>query len=338
MAGLAAAKRPILGRLKVVGGVVCFGEALIDFLHTGQQEQEGLPLNRFTQFPGGAPANVAVAVAGLGGYAKFAGQVGDDAFGRFLLGALQHYGVDTEHTLLHPTAATALAFVFLDPDGERHFLFRRHGTADVILESEQVVDEWFQGCSIAHYCSNTLTDPHIARVTHDVVSRARDNNLTLSFDVNLRHNLWPSGAVDADTVNELVFQSDLVKFSREEFDYLRSGGTDDYLQACFSAGVTTVLITDGAGPVTVATPDSRVSVSPPGTQPVDTTGAGDAFIGAVLFGLSREAEPATGLRDAASLQRLVDFAGRCGALAVSRQGAFPSFPKLEEVRQWLPQR
>ncbi len=94
--------------------VVCFGEAVIDFLNTGQLREGEMSLNSFTQFPGGAPANAAVAVAKLGGEAVFAGQVGDDPFGHFLLDALQLYGVDTSIAAVHPTARTALAFVFLD--------------------------------------------------------------------------------------------------------------------------------------------------------------------------------------------------------------------------------
>jgi fructokinase len=123
--------------------VVCFGEALIDFLHTGAQIQHDLSLNTYTQFPGGAPANAAVAVAKLGGTAAFSGQVGDDPFGQFIVQALNLYHVDTSFVTVHPTAKTALAFVFLDDTGERRFSFHRHQTADVVLNESQVKPEWF---------------------------------------------------------------------------------------------------------------------------------------------------------------------------------------------------
>ena len=165
--------------------VLCFGEALIDFLNTGQQHEGDLSLNAFTQYPGGAPANAAVAVAKLGGDAAFAGQVGDDQFGHFLIDALRLYG-------------------------ERSFSFRRDGTADIVMTREQVGTDWFRDQPVVHFCSNTLTDAHIADVTRYVVAQARQRGSVVSFDVNLRHKLWPADKVDAGVVNELVHAADVV--------------------------------------------------------------------------------------------------------------------------------
>ncbi len=131
----------------------------------------GLQLADFRQFPGGAPANVAVAVARLGGQAKFAGQVGDDPFGQFLEEALLHYGVGTTFLHKHPSAHTTLAFVFLDADGDRSFSFYRDRTADVLFSAEQVSDQWFVDHPILHVCSNTLTNQDIASVTEYVLEQ-----------------------------------------------------------------------------------------------------------------------------------------------------------------------
>jgi fructokinase len=311
--------------------VICFGEALIDFLNTGQQREGDMLLNCFTQFPGGAPANAAVAVAKLGGEAAFAGQVGDDQFGYFLLDALRTYGVDTSLAAVHPDAPTALAFVFLDEHGERSFSFRRDRTADVSMTREQVSADWFRNRPIVHFCSNTLTDEHISDVTRFVVQEARANDATISFDVNLRHNLWQSGEVSATIVNELVHGSTLVKFSREELDFLSAGDNDGYLASCFAAGTTVALITDGPRDIEVITAERRATVSPPKVTAVDTTGGGDAFIGAVLYGLSQQTDVAGFLDDMAAMERLVESAAHCGAIAVSRPGAFPSFPTLAAV-------
>ena len=311
--------------------VVCFGEALIDFLNTGKQLDGELMLNSFTQYPGGAPANAAVAVARLGGRAAFAGQVGDDAFGHFLLRALKRYGVDTAHVAVHPTAPTPLAFVFLDAEGERSFTFRRDGTADIVLEAAQVSDAWFADTGIAHFCSNTMTDAHCAAVTAHFVSRAKAHGAVVSFDVNLRHNLWPGNAVDVDTVNALVYKADLVKFAREELDHLSQSDEDGYLARCFEHGVIAALVTDGPNPLEIRTATASTTVVPPTVTAVDTTGGGDAFIGAVLFGLSQDAKPAVYLADEDRLSRLVSAASHCGALAVTRRGAFPSFPTFADV-------
>ena len=311
--------------------VLCFGEALVDFLNTGRQDDGQLSLNNFTQYPGGAPANAAVAVAKLGGSAVLAGQVGNDQFGHFLIQSLQHYGVDTSFVAVHSDAPTPLAFVFLDEQGERSFSFRRRGTADIVFSKEQVTSEWFVDAPVVHLCSNTLTDGQIADVTDYVVTCAGQANAIVSFDVNLRHNLWPSGRADATQVNALVAKADVVKFSRDELNYLCNGDSQGYLRACFEQGVAAALITDGPNDLEVCTARSRKTLTPPDVRAVDTTGGGDAFIGAVLYGLSLQEDIRAFLDDMLRLESLVAFATQCGALAVSRAGAFPSFPTADDV-------
>lgn len=315
--------------------IVCFGEALIDFLNTGQRLEDGLSLNSFDQFPGGAPANAAVAVAKLGGLAKFAGQVGGDVFGHFLIDALQNYGVDTSLAQVHPTAPTALAFVILDSAGERSFSFRRENTADLIFQKTQVSAHWFEDEPILHFCSNTLTETSIADVTRHVVAEARRQRAVVSFDVNLRHNLWQSGSADKELITELINRCDLVKFSVDELDYLSDGSPIEFLAVRFAAGLSAALITDGPGQIEIHTVSSIDYVMPPIVEAVDTTGGGDAFIGALLFGLSQQVHPMACLRDSAPLSGLVEFAAHCGAMSVTQFGAFPSFPVFSDVeKQW----
>ncbi|WP_406828429.1 carbohydrate kinase family protein [Microbulbifer sp. ARAS458-1] len=309
--------------------ILCFGEALIDFLNTGKQKNGELSLNQFTQFPGGAPANAAVAIAKLGGAARFAGQIGSDTFGEFLVQALEQYGVDTRHTCHHTTAPTALAFVFLDEQGERSFLFHRDNSADMVMEPSQIEDNWFAEQPILHFCSNTLTHPGITETTRTVLQRARTRNCLISFDVNLRHNLWPPGSADRDLINQFVMQSQLVKFSVDELQYLSNGDNDVYLRRCIENGVRAIVVTDGGNPINLYAEGVHRVIQAPNTNVVDTTGGGDAFIGAVLFGLSRSDRSAIEKID--HLSALVAFASHCGSIAVSRPGAFPAFPSFDEV-------
>ena len=315
--------------------IICFGEALIDFLNTGAQPDGALLLNNFTQFPGGAPANAAVAIAKLGGNAVFAGQVGDDPFGHFLLRALETYGVDTTFTCIHPSAKTPLAFVFLNSQGERSFSFHRENTADIVFEKSQASEDWFANEPIFHFCSNTLTTSHIADVTRHMVSLAQGRSALISFDVNLRHNLWSSGSADITMINELVYESHLVKYASEEIDYLSQGKHEKYLEGCFAAGVQAVLITSGGDTVAVHTKDRKIHIDPPKVRAVDTTGGGDAFIGAVLYGISQQADPYNCISDVESLRPFVQFATHCGAFTVARQGAFPALPTFADIKsEW----
>jgi fructokinase len=315
--------------------ILCFGEALIDFLNTGHTPQGPLNLAVFCQYPGGAPANAAVAVARLGGRAYFAGQVGQDMFGNFLRDALVAYGVDTNFLLQHPTASTALAFVALDDKGERSFSFHRHQTADVILRSDQVSDLWFSGDTILHFCSNTLTTADIASCTTTVVSKAKAAGNLVSFDVNLRHNLWASGQADRSLVNQLVTQADLVKFSRDELEYLAQGQTEAYIQHCLAQGCQLLLVTDGAKTIEYFTQTSSGLITPPKVQAVDTTAGGDAFIGGFLYGLSGHTDLAGFFSQTKVLEQTLHFAAHCGAYAVTQPGAFTALPDLAAVKAQL---
>ncbi|MBN7820263.1 carbohydrate kinase family protein [Bowmanella yangjiangensis] len=315
--------------------VLCFGEALIDFLNVGAAHQGPLTLPEFRQYPGGAPANAAVAVAQLGGQALFAGQVGQDPFGDFLADALSQYGVDTRFLLQHPHAKTALAFVMLDNSGDRSFSFHRHQTADVILDKQQVNPEWFSGETIVHICSNTLTTDQIAESTQHVVESARQAGNLISFDVNLRHNLWAENQADRLLVNKLVEQADLVKFSRDELDYLAEGETSAYLARCLNAQCQLLLVTDGANRIDYYTASHQGSIQPPSVKAVDTTAGGDAFIGGFLYGLSCLPNSHKIFVQPAELESLLLFASHCGAYAVTKPGAFPALPDLNNIQAQL---
>jgi len=323
--------------------VLCFGEALIDFLNTGEHQDGLINLKNYRQYPGGAPANACVAVAKLGGNALFAGQVGDDLFGHFLIDSLKQYGVDTRFMYNHPHAKTAMAFVTLSHDGDRSFSFYRDETADVLFTEEQISDDWFSSDSIFHFCSNTLTDSNIAMCTKAAVLNAKNQNAIISFDVNLRHNLWPDGNADIELVNELVFDADIVKFSREELDYLAGGDSDAYIKLVLSKGISLIVITDGEHEIEYfnqydnQTGFTRSTVDVPTVQAVDTTAGGDSFSGALLFGLSRQEKPREALINQQILLDLLNFATACGAHTVTKQGAYPALPEFDDVKHHWPQ-
>lgn len=315
--------------------VVCFGEALVDFLNTGQEQVEGLVLQDFRRFPGGAPANAAVAVAKLGGDAWFAGQVGADEFGRFIESSLKQYGVNTRFLSINPIADTALAFVSLDDDGERSFTFRRSGTADLVFGADQIDDGWFGSGDIFHFCSNTLTTPEIAKVTESVVTQARQRGSLVSFDVNLRHNLWRSGKADRETVNRLLVGCDIAKLSRDELMFLSDRQASSFVRQLLHKGVALVLVTDGANTVRYYGADYSGRVEPRSGNVVDTTAAGDGFTGAMLFGLSQLGNARAILPDEEVVGKLARFATACGTHVVRTAGAFPSLPVFSDVaRHW----
>ena len=311
--------------------LLCFGEVLIDFLQTGSTNVDGIELPGFRQFPGGAPANAAVAFARLGGEARFAGQVGDDPFGEFLASSLAHYGVDIRFLHKHPTASTALAFVSLDSEGDRSFSFYRDGTADLLFTVDQVDDDWFAGAPIFHACSNTLTSADIAAVTMHALKRATDAGCIVSFDVNLRPRLWENGEVDRSACDAAVRSADFVKFAKEEFEFLANGNTGRYVDSLLAGSARLIVVTDGGNPAEFFTRQVRGTVSIPTVDVVDTTAAGDAFTAAVLRGLCAASNIDLVVEDAQCVESLLKFAVQCGSLAATRRGAFPALPTFVEV-------
>lgn len=309
--------------------VLCFGEALIDFLNFNDVDDDLLSLKEYRQYPGGAPANAAVAVAKLNGNALFAGQVGQDNFGDFLEESLKKYNVDTSLVRRHESANTALAFVMLDETGDRSFTFFRQNTADVLFPEIAIHAEWFEKDTILHFCSNTLTQSNIAKCTQTLVKKARNAEALVSFDVNLRHNLWAAGSADRDIVNQLVEISDLIKYSKDELEYLANGDSLSYIQNTLEAGVQLIIVTDGQNDVHIYSQQGNTVISPPIVEAIDTTAGGDAFIGAFLYGLS--VADKIELADLSKISRLVTFATHCGGLAVTRPGAFPALPTFDEV-------
>ena len=315
--------------------VLCFGEALIDFLHTGDLQDDGVSLNQFTQFPGGAPANAAVAVAKLGGDAAFLGQVGADMFGEFLKRTLSYYKVDTQYVLQHPTLKTALAFVARDNSGERRFSFYRSKSADLAFDACDAPPESFREAKVFHFCSNTLTDRNITSTTKELIERAREAGALISFDVNLRHNLWPMDRADPIRVNQFVKMADVLKFSREEILYLTSD-IEGYLAELLEEKARLIVITDDGDTIHYYSPWGHGLKEPPKVNVIDTTAGGDSFSGGLLFQISQLDDFESTIRDEQKVDALIGFAASCGAFTVTKQGAFPALPTLDVVRADLP--
>ena len=322
--------------------VVCFGEALVDMLSSrvsGIGAADGP--EQFTKFAGGAPANAAVAVAKLGGDAHFAGMLGEDAFGYFLNEALAAEGVKTDYVRFTSEAKTALAFVSLDDRGERSFEFYRPPAADLLFRADHFDAQLFSGPGILHICSNSLTEDAIADTTATAVALAQKAGWLVSFDVNLRHNLWHAGEADRERVNGIVAQADIVKLSLEELEYLAAEDNPEaggYISRQLRGRPQLVLVTDGDQPVQWATRANWGGVRPPAVRAVDTTAGGDGFIGGFLYQLTTEGVTPDSLSqwlESGAHESALEFACACGAHAVSRRGAFVALPSQESLKQFL---
>jgi len=326
--------------------IVCFGEALIDMLaqpwpHTHEATQAFVP------YAGGAPANVAVAVAKLGGEAWFAGMLGTDMFGDFLYQNFQQLGVNTNAIVRTDEAKTALAFVALDAHGERSFSFYRPPAADLLFRPGHFHQNCFSHTGAFHVCSNSLTEEAIRNTTLYGMQRARDNGVLVAMDMNLRLNLWPKHVDPLPFVWQALSLADLVKLSREELDYLAQSyggdepGAEKVRQRLLENKTKLLVITDGVNPIYWYTQEQKIHgiITGFSVKAQDTTGAGDAFIGGLLFRIGQLNGLGQGFsyfcENKDSITDAVTFGAATGALAVTRKGSFAAMPSLAEVEHLL---
>ncbi|KAE9464943.1 hypothetical protein C3L33_03155, partial [Rhododendron williamsianum] len=264
--------------------VVCFGEMLIDFVPT----VSGVSLAEapaFKKAPGGAPANVAVGIARLGGSSAFIGKVGEDEFGYLLTDILKQNNVDNSGVRFDPSARTALAFVTLRADGEREFLFFRHPSADMLLHESELDRNL-----IKQVCSPW---PLVYRSTHiAAMAAAKESGCILSYDPNLRLPLWPSADAAREGIMSIWDQADVIKISEDEISFL-TGGDDPYddnvvMEKLFHPNLKLLLVTEGSDGCRYYTKQFKGKVPGVKVKAVDTTGAGDAFVGGILNSLASD--------------------------------------------------
>ncbi|KLI97471.1 carbohydrate kinase [Luteimonas sp. FCS-9] len=316
--------------------IACFGEALIDF--RAEPGPAGQP-RRFVEQPGGAPANVAVGIAALGGTARFIGMLAQDMFGDTLAAALRQRGVDTSQVRRTDAAPTALAFVSLADDGERSFSFYRPPAADLLFREDDFADDAFADVAALHACSNSLTEPDIAQATLHGMAQAARAGALVSFDLNLRPALWPRGVDPTPTLWRALERADLVKLSTDELAFLAGDGDRDATIARILGAASALVVTDGAAPIRWWSRNGAGSAPTFAVAPVDTTAAGDAFVAGLLWRLAARAVDARGLGaafdDDALRADLLAHAAAAGALATTRHGAFDAMPAHDAVDRLL---
>ncbi|MDO5142146.1 MAG: carbohydrate kinase [Eubacteriales bacterium] len=313
--------------------VIAIGEALIDLVpqQTGRKLDE---VSHFERVVGGAPVNVVTAVARLGGAAAMLSQVGQDAFGTHIIKVLRDAGVDTSGVFRTDRAKTGLAFVSLDENGDRDFCFYRDPSADLFLSAEQIDPAMFEDCAVLHFCSVDLVDRPVRGAHRRAIALARQAGALVSFDPNVRLPLWDSPAACQAAIRAFLPSADLVKLSDDELAFV-TGCTDERMAAdrLFAAGCRLLLVTRGAHGAAAYTPHAAAQVPTVSVPVVDTTGAGDSFMGSFLYQLTRDGVTAAALADlsAEALTAYLRFSARYASLTVQHKGAVMA--TLDEVER-----
>ena len=313
--------------------IITLGELLIDLTQTGVEDG----VRRYAAFPGGAPANVAVAAARLGAKAGFIGKVGADAFGGDLRLMLSRENVDTAGLYETKEAPTTMAVVSVDESGERSFSFYRSPGADTLLTADEVLDALKAvrtPCCMLHVGSLSLTDEPSRGAAMAALRFAGTAGWLVSYDPNYRPSLWASEAEAVKRMTEPMPFVDILKVSDEEMFLLT--GTRDLRMGSLelgSLGPKLVLVTLGSRGAYYRFGIRTGAVEGVPVEVADTNGAGDSFLGALLARLARRGnEPLKDLSQA-ELEEAVSYANCAAALTCSRPGAIPAMPTSGELEE-----
>jgi fructokinase len=305
------------------------GELLIDFTPSGVNDQ-GVAL--FGMNPGGAPANALAMNAKLGGKTAFIGKAGDDEFGRFLEKTLAAAGIDTAGLVKDPACLTTLAFVHLSETGDRSFSFYRREGADLMLVWQEVNKTLIDNSAIFHFGSVSLSGEPCRSAVHEAVRYARSLGKIISYDPNYRSFLWPDSNRAKTEIGSLIESANILKVSDEEMNLL-TGETNVEKGAALLAekGPAIVLVSLGPQGAYFRCSDGSGALPAYVVKTIDTTGAGDAFLGAVHYRLRNKS--LAGLRNITrqELADIVDFANAAGSLTTAKKGAIPALPNMDEI-------
>lgn len=298
------------------------GDAVVDLLPESETS--------LLKCPGGAPANVAVAMARLGASSAFFGRIGKDPFGDFMKATLSKEGVNTEALHKDPNHRTSTVVVGLDDHGERSFTFMVKPSADQFMQVEDIPE--FESGQWLHVCSISLANEPSRGSTFEAIKRMKLAGGYISVDPNLREEVWQNPQEIIPMVMQAVAQADVVKFSEEELIYLtQTDSVEAGLASLKEYHIPLVLVTLGAKGVLCVFEGARQQISGKAVQPVDTTGAGDAFVGGLLARLSQIQQWQTRL----AVEEAIGWANACGALATTQKGAMTALPSRLELYTFL---
>ena len=312
--------------------VTALGELLIDFTENGNSSQ-GNPLLEAN--PGGAPCNVLAMLERLGKKTAFIGKVGKDIFGTQLKTAVEEVGIDTRNLIMDDNCHTTLAFVHTYPDGDRDFSFYRNPGADMMLTKDDVDEDLIRASRIFHFGTLSMTHEGVRAATKKAVETAKQNQVLISFDPNLREPLWDSLDEAREQVSYGMSMCDVLKISDNEIEWYT--GEKDYTKAVEKIlenyQIPLILVSMGKQGSRAYYKNQMVEV-PAILQKntIETTGAGDTFDACVLdyilkHGLENLSEQ--------NLKEMLTFANAVASIVTTRKGALCVMPSKEEVEEIL---
>lgn len=314
--------------------VTALGEILIDFTPCGLDND--IPI--YAQNPGGAPLNVLAQNAILGGKTAFIGKTGKDGFGQALKKVMNKNNICTDGLAVSDEIHTTLAFVSLDENGERSFIFYRNPGADITLSVQDLNEKLIRESHIFHIGSLSTTDEPARSATYKALNVAKEAGCIISYDPNYREPLWKSEEIAKKAMIHLLQYADILKVSEEELELLV--GTQDLVEGSKKLadfGISLICISRGEKGAFIRRGTDCREIQGFKVKAIDTNGAGDSFFGAIHYKIKNISLQELQKMKIEDLEDIIRFGNAAGALTTTKTGAVPAMPSIKEIESLINQ-
>jgi len=297
--------------------ILAIGEPLRELV----QQEDG----RFTGGFGGDTSNMLVAASRLGARCAYVTAIGMDAFGDALLNLWTSEGIDCRYVRRRSDGPTGAYIIATGPEGPS-FTYLRKGSAASLMSAADITDEAIRSAGFVHASGISLAiSPSAADAVTSAFARARSFGVKTSFDTNMRLKLWPLDAARPG-IHAVAAGVDVLKVSLEDAQLLCGLSEPHAIARHYRGlGARRVAVTLGAHGALIADGLDMTLVPAIDVPCIDATGAGDAFMGALLACLADGASSAEALR----------VANAVGAISTMKRGAINALPRREELDAFL---
>ncbi len=306
--------------------ILIYGDAFVDYI------ANDVTNTSFTKYLGGATINVAAGISRIGAPSALITITGDDETSEFVRNEIIKEGVNLDYAVYVPEKRVSGVYVHLTEDCERIFKDYIDETPDLQVTNEQLQEEAFKRASIFNVCSGTMFHPTALETTRAAVDLAKEKGAIIAIDANIRPLRWSSEEFCRETIKSFFDDADILKLTDEELFFLTETNTmEEGIAALDSLLVPIVLITVGADGAYAVLNGEVIHVPVEKIVPVDTTGAGDAFMAGVLRYVHFNGLPTT----KKEIIECVAFGNKLGAMAATKVGALTALPRYEDIKDSL---
>jgi fructokinase len=301
-------------------GVISLGEAFVDFISKDKTNKE------YQQLLGGATVNLAVGTRRLGLQSYYLSKFGTDEISQFVEDELSKENINTQFCVRTSAKKICGVYVHINEYGERYFHSYINPTPEEVLTAGQIRRELFERAKIFYFGSGTLFHEKAKHTTEIALKYAKESNTLVAFDTNLRLKRWESVKQCRETVCSFLRYADIVKLAEEELYFLtETQSLDDGLEKLSQLKIPYIFITMGSKGAYSIFKGRKVYVPAFKVHAIDTTGAGDAFMSALLFCFHEKGNPT----ESAHLKQFTEFANKVGAMATTKIGSLSAFNTID---------